>query len=216
MDATWYRAEFNLTSRWHVRKKMTRRIKMFQLAAGVLVVVLMWTVITSRSTLSRCMACALGTVLYITYKNNPSLRSADISADISAAIAAMRSSTKGLPQTRNPQYISPSEPQPQDQPQPQEQEHAPPQEQPQPQEHAQPPAAHTPIAYTQTAMQALLDERAFRPDTNLNHSYASRERVLNGMYQELLDTSSKQDPALQSGTKEPCQPIRGSVKARPV
>tara|TARA_B110000046_G_scaffold181012_1_gene212505 strand:+ start:790 stop:1422 length:633 start_codon:yes stop_codon:yes gene_type:complete len=69
------------------------------------------------------------------------------------------------------------------------------------------------FAYTNEAMQARREEFAFRP-TPLKQSSESRARMLDNMYQELLDTSLKTDPGLRrvGTTGDGCEPMRGLVK----
>ena len=68
--------------------------------------------------------------------------------------------------------------------------------------------------FTHAAMQARRDEFAFRKNP-LSQTAEARARLLDDMYQELLDTSMKTDPGLKPvGTRgDGCEPMRGLTKA---
>ena len=68
--------------------------------------------------------------------------------------------------------------------------------------------------YTHQAMQTRREDFIFRSEP-LKQSTEARSRMLNSMYQELLDTSVKTDPGLRrvSDTSDGCEPLRGLVKA---
>tara|TARA_B110001450_G_scaffold255775_1_gene284215 strand:+ start:799 stop:1563 length:765 start_codon:yes stop_codon:yes gene_type:complete len=70
------------------------------------------------------------------------------------------------------------------------------------------------FAYTHQAMQARREAFIFRSEP-LKQSTEARSRMLNSMYQELLDTSVKTDPGLRpvDDTTDGCEPLRGMVKA---
>ena len=70
------------------------------------------------------------------------------------------------------------------------------------------------FAYTNEAMQARREDFIFR-SVPLKQSTEARSRMLNSMYQELLDTSVKTDPGLRrlDDTTDGCEPLRGMVKA---
>ncbi len=195
---------------------------MLSVAVGLLSVVLAWSILTSQTAFWRGGICVFGVILFVLYLNDSNVRFAQASAktattnpeklaqtpnpnvkrtagDESAGGAATTTADgeknddekEALPQTKNsrPPHHEGKEESP-------------------------PPIIsnlNTP-AYTQAGMQALWDERTFRPDVNFRQSYASRERMLNGMYQELLDTSAKRDPALRRTSGESCRPIRGNTK----
>lgn len=104
-----------------------------------------------------------------------------------------------LPQTKNPRRIEKSEPA-------------------STREVAAPPNPNSPWAnsgsvngfvYTPQAQQLRRDEFQFRPTVEYQTADA-RERVLNSLYKELLDTSEKRDPALRPvGVVDACEPMRG-------
>ena len=76
------------------------------------------------------------------------------------------------------------------------------------------PFAHTNVfSYTLQGMQAKLDERQFRKIDSMQ-SQDSRARMLETLYQEMLDTSVKGDPAmrLKGDTSDGCSPLRGRTK----
>jgi len=63
--------------------------------------------------------------------------------------------------------------------------------------------------YTPDALQRRLDERTFKK-VEFTQSSTQRARLLDGMYQELVDTSVKSDPYLQrQNTQSACSPLRG-------
>lgn len=67
--------------------------------------------------------------------------------------------------------------------------------------------------YTPQGMQAKLDERQFRRIDSMQPREA-RIRMLNALYQEMLDTSVKGDPAMRrkDDTSDGCAPLRGRTK----
>jgi hypothetical protein len=173
--------------------------------------------------------CVLGIIMFILYLNNPNLRFSTTSAKTAT--------TEQLPQTANPnvkmsspkdaeEMTKDAEEMTKDAEETGEKKEKLPQtqnpripheKQPKPAKNTHNLPAKTTStmnfhAYTHAGMQARLDEHVFRPDTNLRQSYSSRERVLNGMYKELLETSVKNDPALRSKSGDSCEPIRGKSK----
>lgn len=75
-----------------------------------------------------------------------------------------------------------------------------------------PPGRMDIFQYTPQGMQARLDERQFRYIPT-SQPQEARVRMLNSMYQELLDASMKGDPGLRrKGDEHGCEPIRGRTK----
>lgn len=64
--------------------------------------------------------------------------------------------------------------------------------------------------YTPMGMQAKREEFIFRHDP-LRQDSDARARILNSMYQELLETSVKTDPGLRR-TEDGCAPLRGLTR----
>lgn len=71
------------------------------------------------------------------------------------------------------------------------------------------------FAYTFEGQRARLDERIFRPEPRRQSSEA-RARVLDAMYQELLESSHKNDPAMRPIGGDGCEIMRGRAGPRPV
>ena len=67
--------------------------------------------------------------------------------------------------------------------------------------------------YTPQGMQAKLDERQFRRIDSMQPREA-RIRMLNALYQEMLDTSVKGDPAMQrkDDASDGCAPLRAAAR----
>ena len=67
--------------------------------------------------------------------------------------------------------------------------------------------------YTPQGMQAKLDERQFRR-IDQRETRDGRARFLDALYQELLDSSVKGDPALRikNDDSDGCEPLRGRTK----
>ena len=71
------------------------------------------------------------------------------------------------------------------------------------------------VAYTFAGQRAKLDERIFRPEPQRQSSEA-RARMLEAMYQELVESSQKSDPAMRQIGGDGCEIMRGKAEPRPV
>ena len=116
-----------------------------------------------------------------------------------------RSEESTLPSTANPNYIGKSVPHDQ----PEDKEKDPPDNM----KHTTPLVDPYAFAYTNEALQTRREEFIFR-SVPLKQTTEARKRMLDNMYQELLDTNMKTDPGLRPVGKngDNCEPMRGLVK----
>lgn len=185
---------------------------------GLLVVLVVWVCVACESALLRTMLCVVAIALFIGISSH-STRASFISARKAAA--------ERLPQTSNPKHNN-SGAKKSTRPEKKAETAALPQTA-NPRSKTEVTSSRTTstnspeiprgsindVAYTLEGQRAKLDERIFRAEPQRQSSEA-RARMLDAMYQELLDTSQKSDPAMREVGGDGCEIMRGRAAPRPV
>ena len=201
-----------------VKKKDILRRNMQELV-GLLVVLVVWVCVACESAPIRAILCFTALALFVGISSH-STRASFVSARKAAA--------DRLPQTSNPRYKGSASNNSASVPE----NHAETGELPQttnPRRKAAettsaprsekgpdlPRGSINDVAYTFEGQRAKLDARIFRPEPQRQSSEA-RARMLDALYQELVDTSQKSDPAMRQIGGDGCEMMRGRAAPRPV